>query len=111
MASKKEQQEKARREALMAEILNSWAMINRNFEWQDDANCKGLNDLFFFDRGANQKKIQTAKKICGACKVKGECLEFALENKFEYGIWGGKTPNERLLMSGLHSWNDSRDTI
>lgn len=90
----------------MSELLDTWAMLNRNFEWQDDANCKGLGDLFFFERGANGNKIATAKAICNACKVKGDCLEFALENKFEYGIWGGKTPKERMLMSGIHSWDD-----
>lgn len=107
MASKKDSEEKARREAIMSELLDTWSMVNRNFEWQDNANCKGLSDLFFFERGANAKKIQTAKGVCGACKVRQDCLDFAIENNFEYGIWGGKTPKERMLMMGIHSWNDN----
>lgn len=35
-----------------------------------------------------------AKKICGSCSYKVECLLFAIKNN-EMGIWGGTTENER----------------
>ncbi|MDX1690512.1 MAG: WhiB family transcriptional regulator [Acidimicrobiia bacterium] len=61
--------------------------------WQDDANCKGANaDLFFPERGASTR---TAKAICGECRVRAECLDFAIETGEKFGIWGGMSERER----------------
>ena len=30
-----------------------------------------------------------AKTICTTCEVRGECLEYALQNDERFGIWGG----------------------
>lgn len=61
--------------------------------WQKMANCLGVDpDMFFPERGAN---AQAAKEICRACVVRVECLEFALENGEQGGIWGGYTDRER----------------
>jgi WhiB family redox-sensing transcriptional regulator len=38
-----------------------------------------------------------AKKICGSCSYRVECLLFAIKNN-EMGIWGGTTENERTLL-------------
>jgi len=103
---RKEKKEQERREKAMAEIAETWTLVSKNFDWQDEANCVGLGDLFFFDRGSPAKKIETARGICKACKVSKQCLKFALDNRFEYGIWGGKTPKERMLMLGIHSWSN-----
>ena len=61
--------------------------------WYKDANCKGTNqDDFFPDRGSS---TVIAKKICSECKVKVQCLEYAVERKERFGIWGGKSERER----------------
>lgn len=36
-----------------------------------------------------------ARDICQACPVKRECLEHALTNREQHGLWGGLTPNQR----------------
>ena len=36
-----------------------------------------------------------AKDVCAICPVRGECLQLALENKEQYGIWGGRSLKER----------------
>ena len=57
------------------------------------ANCKGHDqDLFFPERGSSTIK---AKAICSECKVREECLEYAVERKERFGIWGGKSERER----------------
>ena len=38
---------------------------------------------------------QEAKRICQACAVRDECLEFALEHDERFGIWGGLSERER----------------
>ena len=61
--------------------------------WYKDANCKGSNqDDFFPERGSS---TVIAKKICSECKVQKECLEYAVERKERFGIWGGKSERER----------------
>lgn len=39
-----------------------------------------------------------AKKICGACPVRLECLQYALKEPMWDGIYGGLTPRERRLL-------------
>jgi Transcription factor WhiB len=36
--------------------------------------------------------------ICGACQLKHDCLEGAIQRKEEYGIWGAKMPKERTAI-------------
>lgn len=62
----------------------------------EDAACQDEPDHLFFPPKYNSKGIvERAKKICGECPVQLECLEIALQNNEKYGIWGGKTSNER----------------
>jgi WhiB family redox-sensing transcriptional regulator len=39
--------------------------------------------------------LEMVKKICSECPVKNLCLEYALEQQEEFGIFGGLTPGER----------------
>lgn len=56
-------------------------------------------ELFFPDKAGNGL-IPKAKQICDACPVKAECLEWALTNREEYGIWGGLSAKERARLRG-----------
>ena len=69
------------------------ALAEGELSWQDYANCRGADaDLFFPERGASTRK---AKSICGACEVRGECLDYAIEMGEKFGIWGGLSERER----------------
>lgn len=39
-----------------------------------------------------------AKQVCGMCHFSKICLEYALNNKIDWGIWGGKGSGERREM-------------
>jgi WhiB family redox-sensing transcriptional regulator len=39
--------------------------------------------------------VQVAQRICSECPVKGPCLEYALDNKVDHGVWGGTSERER----------------
>jgi len=54
--------------------------------------CAGLGDLFYSDIRADQTE---AKGICFGCPVRLPCLARALEEREEFGIWGGMSANER----------------
>jgi len=39
--------------------------------------------------------ILATKKVCLACEVRSDCLEYALANDERFGIWGGLSERER----------------
>ena len=56
----------------------------------------GVNpDSFFPPPRRHNNDARLAKKICSKCPVKLECLDHALTNNEEHGIWGGLGPEER----------------
>lgn len=65
----------------------------RELSWKDQAACLGTNpDLFFppkWDHGTD------AKRVCAGCPVSDDCLEYALAEHIDYGIWGGTSQRER----------------
>lgn len=61
--------------------------------WQTDALCSQTDpEAFFPEKGGSTRD---AKRICGECDVRGECLEYALGNDERFGIWGGLSERER----------------
>jgi WhiB family redox-sensing transcriptional regulator len=75
------------------------AAVDRS--WQTTGLCRGNHSYLFFPPSTVERKEERerreikAKAICQVCPVKGDCLEFALEIKEPYGIWGGYTETER----------------
>jgi WhiB family redox-sensing transcriptional regulator len=49
-------------------------------------------EVFFPEKG---QPNDDAKRICGGCEARAECLEFAIETVQEFGVWGGWSENER----------------
>ena len=43
---------------------------------------------------------RAAKRVCAACPVRRECLDFALRLREPFGIWGGLTESERRRLTG-----------
>lgn len=68
--------------------------------WMDDASCKGRTNLFFGIAGERpERRIRreaTARAMCAACPVLGECREMARANR-ENGFWGGENEEERAI--------------
>lgn len=48
--------------------------------------------LFFPSDGVG---VEVAKKICADCPSKEPCLEYALENRIDHGVWGGTSERQR----------------
>lgn len=61
--------------------------------WQSDSLCAQTDpEAFFPEKGGSTRD---AKKICAACEVKAQCLDYALANDERFGIWGGLSERER----------------
>jgi WhiB family redox-sensing transcriptional regulator len=56
---------------------------------------KEADKLFFSE---SPKKIAIAKSMCAECPISAKCLQFALNEEIEFGIFGGSTPQERKAM-------------
>ena len=62
-------------------------------DWQDAAVCASVDpELFFPEKGGS---TADAKRVCRACPVRAECLEFALANDERFGIYGGLSERQR----------------
>ncbi|HEV7184052.1 MAG TPA: WhiB family transcriptional regulator [Leifsonia sp.] len=61
--------------------------------WQSDSLCAQTDpEAFFPEKGGSTRD---AKRICGSCEVRSQCLEYALANDERFGIWGGLSERER----------------
>ena len=72
--------------------------------WRDHAACKSCSPELFFPAGttgAAFDEIIAAKAVCAVCPVQTPCLRFALTTNQAYGIWGGTTEDERIMMRRL----------
>lgn len=71
-------------------------------DWMKDAACTTSSPDLWFPEVGNSIEIRNVKAICKACPVKDVCLEYALDNRVEHGIWGGLSAYERkVLLRGL----------
>ena len=62
-------------------------------EWMADGNCREESPSVFFP--SDGVGVEFARKICADCPVKEPCLEYALANGIDHGVWGGASERER----------------
>lgn len=81
-------------------------MSGLEMTWVEFARCRGADDQLF-PEGKQQKR---AAAVCVGCPVRAECLAEALDNRIEWGIWGGLTERERRALlrqrPEVLSWHD-----
>ena len=75
--------------------------------WVSQALCRSTDPDELFVRGAAQRK---AAVICRHCPVMAECGADALDNRVEFGVWGGMTERQRRALLKQHpevvSWSE-----
>ena len=80
-------------------------------DWQEFATCAEPANRdkieYFFSRDPQEKA--EAKTLCGECPVKSQCLQWALEHRKIYGIWGGLDESQiRRTLSVNYLGEESR---
>jgi hypothetical protein len=68
-------------------------------DWMDFAACKGAPPELFFSDESNAKMVAAAKIVCNRCPVSDPCGDMAM--RFTFGIWGGMTASERMMLRKL----------
>ncbi|MEY4391592.1 MAG: hypothetical protein RLZZ544_301 [Actinomycetota bacterium] len=61
--------------------------------WMAEGNCRNYPPATFFP--SDGVGVDRARAICKGCPVGTKCLEYALEERIEHGVWGGCSERER----------------
>lgn len=62
-------------------------------DWSDLARCRGMDPEAFF--GRNLTEARAAIRTCDRCEVRQQCLDYAVSEGIEIGVWGGLTERQR----------------
>lgn len=76
-----------------------YSELRERGEWIRYALCRGQDPDALFVTGAEQRK---AALICEGCPVIIQCGADALDNKVEFGVWGGMTERQRRALLRRH---------
>ena len=76
----------------MAVSLHHWLEDER--PWVALAACRERDPELFF-AGSEGGDATAAQRICAGCPVRDQCLEWALDARAPFGVWGGTTEQER----------------
>ncbi len=80
---------------------NGQMSVTSNEEWRSLAACRSADPELFFPisaKGRAAAEIARAKAVCARCRVRSQCLDYALATHQVHGIWGGTTEEERYLL-------------
>jgi WhiB family redox-sensing transcriptional regulator len=69
-----------------------------DMQWLNQARCLNEDPELFFpvgNTGPALEQIEQAKTICRQCKVSAQCLEYAIKENQDTGVWGGLSEDER----------------
>jgi WhiB family redox-sensing transcriptional regulator len=61
--------------------------------WMAEGNCAHEKPTVFFP--SDGVGVEVARRICATSPVKEPCLEYALEQRIDHGVWGGCSERER----------------
>ena len=68
-------------------------LVGMESSWMAEGRCnEHPPSLFFPSDGVG---VEVAKKICADCPSKEPCLEYALANRIDHGVWGGTSERQR----------------
>jgi WhiB family redox-sensing transcriptional regulator len=62
-------------------------------QWMTRGKCREMPPSVFFP--SDGLGVQAAQRICATCPVIDDCLEYALANRIDHGVWGGRSERER----------------
>ncbi|RIJ70108.1 WhiB family transcriptional regulator [Nakamurella silvestris] len=80
-------------------------MPSAQIPWNRRGLCVNAEPDAMFVTGAAQRE---AARLCAGCPVRMECLADSLDNRIEFGVWGGMTERQRRALlkerPDVYSW-------
>ena len=70
-------------------------------DWRHRAACREEDPELFFPIGTTGPalmQVEDAKAVCRRCDETEACLNWALENGQDAGVWGGMSEDERRAL-------------
>ena len=64
--------------------------------WMAGARCRTMDPEIFFP--TDGLGVQRAAAICERCPVREDCLEYALRNGIQHGVFGGVSERARVRL-------------
>lgn len=83
-------------------------------EWRRHAACYGGNtgDFFPDEIGfVGNFKVSKSKLVCFSCRVRDECLGFAVSNNIKHGVWGGLSTSDRRHVNASNVSSATKTTV
>lgn len=68
-------------------------MTELDTQWMRSGNCHDKPPAAFFP--SDGAGVEMAKRVCEGCPVRMPCLEYAIRNRIDHGVWGGASERER----------------
>lgn len=84
-----------------------------DMSWQVDGVCREIDPELFFADSKEVHAQRDAIRACGLCRVdvRAKCLQWAIDNDEEWGIWGGATPPQRVDIARLMAQQPELDVL
>jgi WhiB family transcriptional regulator, redox-sensing transcriptional regulator len=98
----------------MARFASALQPLSEVWEWQLLGSCRERSRAEFFhpdnDLGRISRRMRetSAKRTCFGCPVRPQCATHALVVGEEYGVWGGFSESDRVLLNDM-GWRDAID--
>lgn len=67
-------------------------------DWRESAACRDEDPELFFpvsEMGPGARQVAEAKAVCARCPARQDCLDYAVDNALDHGVFGGMTDRER----------------
>jgi hypothetical protein len=83
----------------------------RNFHCCQKQVARGLSIpiySFLNQENKRQSAFQSVRSICAGCPERKECLDYALKEQIQHGIWAGTTPAQRGFGQGFKNRKTGR---
>ena len=74
-------------------LVRKFPDMETDNDWMATGNCREEPPATFFPNDG--VGVEVAKRICATCPVSERCLDYALENRIDHGVWGGASERER----------------
>lgn len=69
-------------------------MVSPSADFMNHGKCRG-SKVDFFPTNGHAFLVLPAIELCNQCPVQMACLDYALANNIDHGIWGGTSERGR----------------